>query len=199
MKPNIFAYAGSLGLVAGALLWSNPSQAQGYCYLVNDEGQVVNLDDLCQSNDAPQAGQSQSATSGVGEAATETQAGTSPGSRSYTITGPAVVPGSGTTPASSAADQPGTTGAPPQITPGATDRSVETTPEAATDPADANDTAPEAGTEPRTEENRLDIPVREIETPRIPTPQTQPPRVTTPEAQDPTTDTPTVDTTDGSR
>ncbi|PSN77817.1 hypothetical protein C8B47_20055, partial [filamentous cyanobacterium CCP4] len=126
--------------MAGALLWSSPGQAQGYCYLVNSDGQVVNLDDLCQSNDAPQAGQSQPATSGVGEAATETQEGTSPGSRSYTITGPAVVPGSSTAPASSAADQPGATGASPGTTPGATDRSPENnTPEAATDPAGVDD------------------------------------------------------------
>ncbi|MGG6239173.1 hypothetical protein ACQ4N7_11100 [Nodosilinea sp. AN01ver1] len=172
--------------MAGAILWSSPSQAQGFCYLVNSEGEVVNLDDLCASDNDAQPVQSQTEASGVGEAATETQEGTSSGNRSYTITGPGVVPGSSATPASSAADQPG-----------AADESAETTPESTTDPAgvDGAATEAEAGTEPRPEENRLDIPVREIETPQIPTPQTQPPRVTTPEAQDPTVD--TTDTTDG--
>ncbi|MBE9156175.1 hypothetical protein IQ265_04925 [Nodosilinea sp. LEGE 06152] len=189
MKPNVLTYAGGLGLIAGALLWSSPSQAQGYCYLVNSEGEVVNLDDLCQSNSTPQPVQSQTGTSGVGEAVTETQDGTSPRVRNYTITGPAAVPGSSTTPAGSPTGQPGAANTSPEATPGTAPGAASG---ATTDPADVDD----VNTEPRVEENRLDIPVREIEAPRIPTPQTQPPRVTSPEAQDPTVDTPTGNTTD---
>ncbi|MBE9113382.1 hypothetical protein IQ273_28805 [Nodosilinea sp. LEGE 07298] len=180
-------------MAAAALLWSSPSSAQGYCYLVNSDGQVVNLDDLCQSNNDSQSVQPQPAASGVGEAATEAQGGTSSGVRSYTITGPAAVPGSSADPAGSAVDQPGTAERLPGAIPGTTERLPEATPGTTTTPTDVNDatteTGTEAGTEPRTEENRLDIPVREIETPQIPTPQIQPPRVTTPEAQDPTIDT----------
>lgn len=174
MKPNVLSYAGGLSLMASALLWSSPSYGQGYCYLINADGQVINLNDLCLDDSDSQSGQTQPEVSGVGEAAVETQDGASPRVRSYILTGPASVPGSDTNPASVSPDQPGVT-----------NDALDAVPDASTDPGDAND----ATTEPRTETDRLDIPVREIETPQIPTPQTAIPDVTTPEAQDTTVDT----------
>ncbi|MGB3311649.1 MAG: hypothetical protein WBG32_17220 [Nodosilinea sp.] len=186
MKPNFLNYAGGLGLMAGALLWSSPSRAQSYCYMVDADGQVINLNDLCESESDAQLVQPQPEAPGMGEAAVEPQEGASR-VRSYTLTGPAAIPGS-TTPTGSPTGQPGAAEESPGATPESTDELPEATPEATTDPADSMD-ANDTGTEPRIEENRLDIPVREIETPQIPTPQTQPPQITTPEAQDSTDDT----------
>lgn len=45
------AAACSFSLVASTLM-SQPSLAQGVCYLVNDSGQTINLDELCQSDSA---------------------------------------------------------------------------------------------------------------------------------------------------
>ncbi|MGB3200287.1 MAG: hypothetical protein WBA99_05260 [Nodosilinea sp.] len=160
--------------MAGALLWSSPGHAQGYCYLINSDGQVINLNDLCLDDSDSQPVQTQPETFGVGEAAVEIQEGALPRVRSYTLTGPASVPGSGTDPASVSPVQPGDT-----------EEVLNANPDTSTNPEEVND----ATTGPRTEDNRLDIPVRDIETPQIPTPQTEIPQVTTPEVQDTTVNT----------
>ncbi|MGB3135447.1 MAG: hypothetical protein WBG38_18715 [Nodosilinea sp.] len=99
MKPNPLKYIGSFGLAASVLLWSSASRAQDYCYLIDSDGRTIDLDALCESDNAPTPGQfPQGAAEGaadIGESEAETQS--SPGVRSYTITGPASVPGSGET------------------------------------------------------------------------------------------------------
>lgn len=155
--------------MAGALMWPSVSHAQGFCYLINSEGEVVNLDDLCQDRNAPET----SPTPEAGDASTETQ-GTSSSSevRNTTIispagTSPAVTsgsPDSSTDPnqANPNADnsEASPTGAESPENPASETTPAETTPD---DSDDAVDTGPE---------NRLDIPVREIETPEIPQIQT---------------------------
>ncbi|HSM82879.1 MAG TPA: hypothetical protein VLS96_14405, partial [Nodosilinea sp.] len=98
MKPNLLRYAGGLGVVAAALLGVSPAQAQGFCYMVGPEGEVVNLDALCaESNSpapaAPQAAPPTPEDSAVGEAAAESQGEPSEVTR-VRIVGPAVTPDS---------------------------------------------------------------------------------------------------------
>ncbi|MBW4462719.1 MAG: hypothetical protein KME47_21150 [Nodosilinea sp. WJT8-NPBG4] len=192
MRPNLLSYAGGLGLVAGALMWPGVSHAQGFCYLINSEGEVVNLDDMCQENDAPET----SPTPEASDASAEPQ-GTSSSSEVRNTT---VISPTGTSPA---ATSPGGGGASPAGTPGIgeepgqvdpTTDDVEAAPAGAESPSTQNsettsDTPDDAtergnrnteledrnadpGNRNTESENRLDIPVREIETPEIPEVQT---------------------------
>lgn len=103
-EPSSFLRCGGgLGLIAGIVLWSGASHAQGYCYLVGSDGEVINLDDLCQSESTPP----QPEASSVGEAAAESQPDTPPRTRSYIFTGPADVPSSGEASVSSPEAMPG--------------------------------------------------------------------------------------------
>lgn len=113
MKPNFLAYAGGVGVIVGTLLWSTVTQAQGFCYLVDSEGQVVNLDTLCENDREPVPEQPQEAVdSDIGDALVETQASPTPEVRSYTIIGPVVGPESDA-PAGEAAPDAQTTAADP--------------------------------------------------------------------------------------
>ena len=95
MKPSLLTSllhsVGGLGLVVGVLLWPTVSQAQGFCYIVDADGRVTNLDDLCASGGAselmppqsetPQSETPQSETPGADSA----QPGAAPQVRGFTI------------------------------------------------------------------------------------------------------------------
>lgn len=160
--------------MAGALMWPGVSHAQGFCYLINSEGEVVNLDDICQDRDTPETAPAPEA----GEADTEQQ-GTSSSSevRSTTTTSPVRTSPAVTSPTeASPAQTSGSGEEPTQVDPNTADSEAapagtespqapasENTSDTPDDGNDATDTGPE---------NRLDIPVREIETPEIPEIQT---------------------------
>ncbi|MBD2234812.1 hypothetical protein [Phormidium tenue] len=189
MRLNLLSYAGGLGLVAGALMWPGVSHAQGFCYLINSEGEVVNLDDMCQDSNDPET----SPTPEASNTSDESQ-GTSSSSevRSTTITSPAGTSSTGASPAvtsptrtnpdetpnsnedtnpanpnnentNQAAPNTGDSGDSPATTESPQAPASENTSDTPDDGNDATDTGPE---------NRLDIPVREIETPDIPVIQT---------------------------
>ncbi|MEA5448674.1 hypothetical protein VB780_08865 [Leptolyngbya sp. CCNP1308] len=154
MRLRLLSYVGGLGLIAGALMWPSVSQAQGFCYLINAEGRVVNLDDLCLSDDESETLPAPNAS----DASTEPQDSSSTSeTRNYTITSPAAVPGSSATPAQPNAD-PADPDSPEPTEEFPEEPSSEATPAEPSDSTDQND--------------RLDIPVREIETPEIPEIQT---------------------------
>jgi hypothetical protein len=73
MKRFYLAALGSLGLMLGAAAWPSASSAQGYCYLVDATGQVVNLDDLCQSDRQPSAAPDSTANSNPPETQADLQ------------------------------------------------------------------------------------------------------------------------------
>jgi hypothetical protein len=163
-------------------MWPGISHAQGFCYLINSEGEVVNLDDICQDRNTPENPQSPEATDPAAQ-----QQGTSSSSevRSTTITSP-----TGTSPAVTS----GSNGEPAEANPNASDPNTtdpnatdsERSPNAAESPQNTDaetpsetpdspsETPPDDADDPvdTGPENRLDIPVREIETPEIPQIQT---------------------------
>lgn len=154
--------------MVGALLWPSVGLAQGFCYLIDAEGRVVNLDDLCLSDDQPEALPAPDAS----DASAEPQDSSSTSeTRSYTITSPAAVPGSNAAPAQPSPDP----DAPDSPEPAA--ESPEAPPAEAT-PAEPTDSTGQ--------DDRLDIPVREIDPPEIPAVQTP----QTPGSTDSGTDTP---------
>jgi hypothetical protein len=107
MKPNFFTTSiGSLGLVAGVLLGSTPSQAQSFCYWIDTDGQLINLNNLCQSNVVPApAAPTQPTGADNLPIQVETPA---PGVNQITIFGPPAVPGSTVqTPTPEVSPQPG--------------------------------------------------------------------------------------------
>jgi len=210
MRLNLLNYAGGLGLVAGALLWPSASQAQGFCYMVDSAGRVINLDGLCESGGAsarvqPQI-QPQGQFPGAEGALIEPQQSSSPEVRSFTLTGPPSVPGSSQTPAGTAPATAGTTPATTgttttpagrPITPaGTTTTPAGTTttpagrpitPAGTTAPAGATTTTPAGTTAPAgtTVPGRQTV-VPGIQVPRIEVPQTpvpQPPVIQSPVPQ----------------
>jgi hypothetical protein len=88
MRLNLLSYASGLGLIAGALLWPTPSRAQGFCYMVDADGTVTNLDSLCQGNNTPNPIEPQADTAGAA------QQSSSQNVRNFTIVGPPSIPGS---------------------------------------------------------------------------------------------------------
>jgi hypothetical protein len=165
MAPQQLTYAGGLSLLIGILAWPIATPAQGFCYMVNARGEVVNLDDLCGSDSAP------SAPAPDGAAAARP---TSP--TRFTVVGPL----------NSATDS---------STDNSTDSPTDSTPDSAPDGAMDNATGdasspvtPPSGAEadaPATDQpsaapapsDRLaipqrDIPVPQIEVPEIPRPVT---------------------------
>lgn len=221
MRLNLLSYAGGLGLVAGALMWPGISHAQGFCYLINSEGEVVNLDDMCQDSNDPEASspatgasdasaeqQGTSSSSEVINTTTTSPAGTDSTGANPAGTNPAGTDSTGTTPAGTSPAGTNSTGTSPAVSPARTNPAVapgsnentnrtdpnnegtnqanpntddaEAAPAGAESPrtptsettSDTPDDATERGTRNTEPENRLDIPVREIETPEIPQIQT---------------------------
>ena len=155
MRLNLLSYVSGLGVIAGALLWSTPSQAQGFCYMVDPDGTVTNLDSLCQGNDTPTPSEPQAETTGAGEV----QQSPSPNIRSFTITGPPSVPGSSQDPAVVAPTTPQPTG---------TDAGLDSTMPQPTE-TDAGVAPAGAAVDVDIEENATGVatPVREVEVPAI--------------------------------
>lgn len=93
MRPNCLSCAGSLGLLFIVLLLPSATQAQGFCYMVDTEGQVINLDDLCQGEDRPSAVPSPDTSPTTDSDLIEPQQeSASPEVRSYTIIGTPTAP-----------------------------------------------------------------------------------------------------------
>ncbi|WP_156119918.1 hypothetical protein [Leptolyngbya sp. KIOST-1] len=120
MRFNLLNYASGLGLVAGALLWPSISHAQGFCYMVNARGEVINLDGLCQSNNVSDPAQPQGQAAGPEGALIEPQQLSLPEVRSFTLTGPPSVPGTGTDAVQTLPDGTQTAPGATQTTPGTT-------------------------------------------------------------------------------
>ncbi|WP_275334043.1 hypothetical protein [Nodosilinea sp. PGN35] len=173
MRLNLLSYAGGLGLVAGALLWPSASQAQGFCYMVDAAGRVINLDSLCASGGAAETpqlqAQPQGQVPGAEGALIEPQQLSVPEVRSFTLTGPPAVPGSSQAPAGTAPATTGTTPTPAGTTPATTG----TTPSAAETPASPAGTAA-----PGRQTVVPGIEVPQIEVPQPPV--IQPPVIQTP-------------------
>ncbi|MBE9138892.1 hypothetical protein IQ254_17120 [Nodosilinea sp. LEGE 07088] len=160
MRPNFLS---GLGLLAGALLWPSPTLAQGFCYMVNAEGEVVNLDALCESDSSPPPAAPPAADPEVGEALVETQESETPRVRSYTIIGPVVGPESdeaeATTDSPAAAEDPETSGepeanpAPPELS--APGSAVEADPATPDDSVDERNRSGLPGGEASTTEVRV--------------------------------------------
>lgn len=93
MKPSfltsLLTSVGGLALTVGALLWPTVSQAQGFCYMVDANGRVTNLDDLCGSSRDAQVPSSQGATTSQSEitGAESAQPSATPPVRGFTIIG----------------------------------------------------------------------------------------------------------------
>lgn len=161
MKPSLLTRLltsfGGLSLTVGALLWPTVSQAQGFCYMVDADGQVTNLDDLCESGGAAQELPPQGEATSVDSP----QPAAAPQGSSFTISVP--------------------TGTDPSEAPGATPSDSADAEFTGDEPMGEQPTGNESmgeetvGEEPAGRQERPGIPVEGITTPTIEVPQIQTP------------------------